>query len=87
MKTWRDTAEIISGLDLIITSCTSVAHLSAAMGKPTWIIVPALSYYMWVLPGNKSPWYDSVTLYRQTEYNNWNAPFEQLKKDLSNYKV
>ena len=87
MKTWRDTAEIISGLDLIITSCTSVAHLSAAMGKPTWIIVPTLSYYMWVLPGNKSPWYDSVTLYRQTEYNNWNAPFEQLKKDLSNYKV
>lgn len=82
LKTWKDTAEYISGLDLLITSCTSVAHLSAAMGIPTWIIVPILPYYLWAMPGNKSPWYESVTLYRQEKFGNWNAPLRKIQKDL-----
>ena len=82
MKTWQDTAEIINGLDLVITSCTSIAHLSAALGKPTWIIVPVLPYYTWALPGKKSPWHDTVTIYRQTKHGNWDEPFTSLKNDL-----
>lgn len=82
MKTWQDTAEIINGLDLVITSCTSIAHLSAALGKPTWIIVPILPYYTWALPGKKSPWHDTVTIYRQTKHGNWDEPFTSLKNDL-----
>ena len=84
MKTWKDTAEIIQSMDLIITSCTSVAHLSAAMGKPTWIIVPALPYYIWALPKDTSPWYNSVKLYRQKRHGNWDEPFERIKVDLDN---
>ena len=37
---WEQTAGAIANLDLVITSCTSIAHLSAAMGKETWVIVP-----------------------------------------------
>lgn len=86
LKTWKDTAEIIAGLDLVITSCTSVAHLAGALGKPVWIIVPILSYYIWSLPGNTSPWYDSAVLYRQEQYGDWAAPFQQIKQDLIKYK-
>lgn len=82
MKNWKDTAEIISSMDLIITSCTSIAHLSAAMGKDTWVIPPILPYYIWALPQNTSPWYKNVKLYRQTEYGNWDDPFEKIKTDL-----
>lgn len=86
LKSWETTAEIIMELDLVITSCTSVAHLAAALGKPTWIILPVLSYYTWALPGNKSPWHKTATLYRQTVFENWDDPFLRLKKDLINYK-
>lgn len=82
MKTWKDTAEIIMGMDLIVTSCTSIAHLAGAMGKPTWVIVPVLPYYIWALPGEKSPWYESVRLYRQSTYGNWDSTFEKLYADL-----
>lgn len=82
MKTWLDTAEIISNMDLVITSCTAIGHLAGAMGKPVWILVPILPYYIWSLPGNKSPWYDSATLYRQEVYGNWDKPFENIKRDL-----
>jgi len=52
------------------------------MGVPTWIVVPVLSYYLWAMPGIKSPFYDSVTLFRQEKYGDWSAPFEQIKKKL-----
>ena len=82
LSTWQKTREAISKCELVISSCTSVAHLSAAMGIPTWIVVPILSYYVWALPGDKTPYYDSVTLFRQEKYGDWSAPFEQIKEKL-----
>tara|TARA_R100000306_G_C4363697_1_gene136588 strand:- start:446 stop:1402 length:957 start_codon:yes stop_codon:yes gene_type:complete len=79
---WQTTRKSISECELVISSCTSVAHLSAAMGIETWIIVPVLSYYVWALPGNKSPYYNSVTLYRQQKYGTWTDPFKSIKQDL-----
>ena len=82
MKTFEDTASIIQGLDLVITSCTSVAHLSAALGKETWVIVPIMPYYAWAEPKDTSVWYDSVRLFRQTQYGNWDAPLNAVKEAL-----
>lgn len=82
MQTWADTAEIIAGLDLVITSCTSIAHLAGALGVQTWVIVPIMPYYTWALPGNRSPWYESVRLFRQTEYGDWTAPLAAIRQRL-----
>ena len=82
LSTWQKTREEISKCELVISSCTSIAHLAAAMGVQTWIIVPILPYYVWALPGKKTPYYDSVDLYRQKEYKNWSHPFEYIKQDL-----
>lgn len=84
LDTWENTQKEISKCDLVITSCTSVAHLSGAMGIPTWIIIPILPYYLWALPGNKTPYYDSVTLFRQEVYGNWSEPFEKVHIELNN---
>jgi len=82
LKTWSDTRRQISRCDVVVTSCTAVAHLAGAMGVETWVVVPILSYYLWATPGNKSPYYDSVTLFRQEEYGNWDAPFTKIKQAL-----
>lgn len=82
MTDFYETAKIIAGLDLVITSCTSVAHLSAAMGIPTWIVVPVLPYYMWSLPSTNSPWYDSVILYKQKKHGEWSEIFDIIRSDL-----
>ena len=83
MKSWDDTANIISGLDLVITSCTSIAHLSGAMGIPTWIVTPIMPYYTWAVPGEKSDWYDSVRLFRQEKYGEWDSPFQNIRIELT----
>jgi hypothetical protein len=83
LLSWEDTAAAIENLDLMITSCTSIAHLSAAMGKRTWIIVPILPYHVWAYGGDHSPWYQrSTKIYRQTTFGNWDAPFAKIEQDL-----
>jgi hypothetical protein len=82
LDTWSDTQKAVSRCDLIITSCTGVAHLSAAMGIETWVVVPILPYYLWALPGEKTPYYDSVKLFRQEKYGCWKAPFKKIKQAL-----
>jgi hypothetical protein len=82
MKTFEDTASIIKGLNLVITSCTSIAHLSAALGVKTWVIVPIMPYYAWAEPKDTSVWYDSVRLFRQQKYGDWSHPLEEVKSAL-----
>lgn len=84
MKSWEDTANIIADCDLIISSCTSVAHLSAAMGIPTWIVTPIMPYYTWVFPGDTSRWYNSVKLFRQSKYGEWEDVFQNIRQELTN---
>jgi len=85
LSDWIKTRKEISKCELVISSCTSIAHMSASMGIPTWIVVPILSYYVWALPGSKTPYYDSVTLFRQEKYGDWSAPFENIKEKLKCY--
>jgi len=85
LNNWEQTRDVISGCDLVISSCTSVAHLSGAMGVPTWIIVPVLNYYMWSVPGDRSPYYDSVKLFRQEKFGCWKAPMKKLKTELETH--
>ena len=79
---WEETRMAIASCDLIITSCTSIAHLAGAMGVPTWIVVPILPYYLWAYPINKTVWYNSVTLFRQKVYGDWSHPFNEIKNKL-----
>jgi hypothetical protein len=83
LNTWEDTRNAIASCDLVISSCTSVAHLSAAMGVQTWIAVPILPYYLWAKEGDTSPWYDSVTLFRQEAFGDWTGPFEKINLKLA----
>ena len=83
LETWEDTAGAIANLDLVITSCTAVAHLAAGMGKETWVIVPILPYYMWALPGERSPWYESVRVFRQEAFGDWKVPLEKVFREVS----
>ena len=82
---WEDTVAAISHLDLVITSCTSIAHIAAALGKETWVLPPILPYHTWAHNAPESsitPWYKTVTLYRQKEYQKWNSIFQSLYNDF-----
>ena len=81
-KAFVDSIEIIRNLDLVITSDTALGHLSATLGKKTWIILPFVSDWRWFRDEKKSNWYENVTLYKQKQIGNWEEIFKSVKKDL-----
>ena len=86
LETWEDTAAVIENLDLVVTSCTSIAHLSASLGKLTWVMAPIMPYYVWVLPGETTPWYQTVKLFRQTVFGKWVDVIDNVQEVLRNIK-
>jgi hypothetical protein len=83
LKSWDDTLNLMSGLDLVISSCTSTAHAAGALGIETKVLVPILNYYTWANPTNTSKWYGpNLKILRQQEYDNWRAPLAELKASL-----
>lgn len=83
LATWEDTVAVIDSLDVVITSCTSVAHIAAAMNKRTIVLVPIVSYYVWAEETTASYWYsDRVTVLRQLRPRDWSEPLQQLRAIL-----
>ena len=84
LSDWEQTAAAIARMDLVITSCTSIAHLAGAIGIPTWVAVPAMPYHPWAypLPGRRNKWYPSVRLYRQKCHGDWKEVFDDIHSDL-----
>jgi tetratricopeptide (TPR) repeat protein len=80
---FADTAAVISNLDLVVTVCTSVAHVAGAMGKPTWIVVHAGPDWRWLRSGERSSWYSSVRLFRQKNPGNWLGVLRDVADALS----
>lgn len=64
---YDDTAAIVAELDLVISVCTAVVHLSGALGKECWTLVPSKPRWWYGLKGSKSPWYSSLEFFRQEE--------------------
>jgi tetratricopeptide (TPR) repeat protein len=80
---FSDTAGLVEQMDLVITVDTSVAHLAGAMAKNTWILISYFSDWRWHLQTQQSPWYDSVTLYRQKVGNHWDTLISEVKAQLN----
>ncbi|WCM19997.1 tetratricopeptide repeat protein [Paraburkholderia bryophila] len=81
--TFDDTAAFVSALDLVITVCTSAAHLSGALGQRTWVLLDVNPHWVWLLDRRDSPWYPSATLYRQPRFGQWAPPLEAVARDLN----
>ena len=77
-----DTAGIIENLDLIITCDTSIAHLSGAIGKKTFLLLQKNCEWRWLHNINFSPWYKSIKIYRQKTQDDWSTVFDEVKKDI-----
>jgi tetratricopeptide (TPR) repeat protein len=80
---FADTAAVMASLDLVIAVDTAVAHLAGAMGKPVWILLPAIGDWRWLLAREDSPWYPSARLFRQPHIGDWGSVIARLGRELA----
>ena len=86
IEDFSDTAALCSLMDVVVTVDTSVAHLSGALGRPTWILLPFASDFRWLLNRNDSPWYPTVRLFRQKRIGSWEEPLRSVGHELLKLK-
>ena len=79
---FADTAALCDLMDIVISVDTSVAHLAGALGKTTWILLPYVPDWRWLLDRDDSPWYASAKLYRQGEDRQYAPVLERIANDL-----
>lgn len=75
---------LIQNCDFVITVSNSVAHMAAALGKPTYILLPfgAGKFWYWVRNNGRCLWYQNVMCFEQTVHDDWSTPILQLKNEI-----
>ena len=82
LNDFADTAAIIQEMDLVISVCTSVAHLAGALGHKTWVLLPYSADYRWMLNEKDSAWYPSIELIRSNKIADWSEVVHQVRMKL-----
>ncbi|MBB15476.1 hypothetical protein CMK22_09390 [Candidatus Poribacteria bacterium] len=82
---FHHTALAILQLDLVISVDTAVAHLAGSLGKPVWTLLPFIPDWRWMLSRSDTPWYPSMTLFRQKERGDWYSVFQEIRLALTLY--
>ena len=73
LESFSDTAAVIAQCDLVIAVDTAVAHLTGALGRPLWVLLPFAPDWRWTRDGEISPWYPTAKLFRQSALGDWDA--------------
>ena len=78
-----ETAALIENLDLVITVDTAVAHLSGALGVPTWMLSRYDGCWRWGTNDQKStPWYEEMRIFRQPTWGDWPSVMKEVATEL-----
>jgi len=76
LDSWDDTLGIIANLDCVVSSCTSIVHAAAGMGKRVYLLTPLAPYYVWT---SKEKWYQDVIIFNKDQYNGYAKHIETIR--------
>jgi len=83
---FAETAALVSCLDLVVTVDTSIAHLAGAMGRPTWIMLPYMPDYRWLLDRDDSPWYPTAACSDKTQTRDYAPVLDRIRAELAAFE-
>ncbi|HEY6981822.1 tetratricopeptide repeat protein [Reyranella sp.] len=84
---FAEAASALSQLDLLISIDAPIAHLAAAMGLKTWVLLPAHPDWRWQLGGTRAPWYPTARLFRQPRVGDWESVFAVVRDEVELLKL
>jgi len=80
-----DTAALMTQLDLVITTDTSIAHLAGALGRPCWVMLKQTPDWRWMQARTDSPWYPFTRLFRQPQAGDWDSVIANVTSALQSW--
>lgn len=79
---FADTAAVLQSLDLVIAVDTVIGHLAGALGRPVWLALAHVPDWRWGMRGDRTEWYPTMRLFRQTRRADWSTVFEPMAQAL-----
>ncbi len=80
---FMDTAAVLLGIDLLVTSDTAIAHLAGGLGVRCWLCLMHEPDWRWMRTGAATPWYASLRLFRQSAAGDWSGVYEEVARELA----
>ena len=75
-------AALIELCDLVVSTSNVTIHLAGALAKETWVLLPYVANFWWLIDRSDSLWYPTLKLYRQKKIKDWLEICKTIKKDL-----
>jgi Flp pilus assembly protein TadD len=85
IKNFSDTAALMENLDLVISVCTSTAHLAGALGRPVWLLNRFDTDWRWFFDRTDSPWYPTMRIFRQPKSGDWASVVRSVTDALRSF--
>ena len=74
-------AALIELCDLVVSTSNVTIHIAGALGKDTWVLLPYVANFWWLIERTDSLWYPTVRLYRQKTLQDWDQSSFRINKD------
>ena len=75
-------AALIEICDIVVSTTNVTVHMAGALAKETWVLLPYVAKFWWLLERTDSIWYPSLTLYRQPKLDDWDSVYASIRKNL-----
>jgi tetratricopeptide (TPR) repeat protein len=82
-----DSAAVLTRVDLLVTSDSAIAHLAGALGVPTWLCLMREPDWRWLPADTKTPWYDSMRIFRQPSPGDWAGVYRDVAAALATVRI
>jgi tetratricopeptide (TPR) repeat protein len=79
---YDETAALVCALDIVVSVCTSIVHLTGALGRPVWVLAPYSPEWRYGFRGASMAWYPSATIFRQARFGDWSNVLPEVQAAL-----
>ncbi len=83
LRSFADTSAAVALCAAVVAVDTAAAHLAAAMGRPTVVLLPFWPDWRWGLNGDTSPWYPNARLLRQPSDGDWDSVVTRVQSEIA----
>lgn len=82
IRNYNDTASLLKNIDVLVTIDSSIVHIAGALGLKTYLMLPHTAEWRWFDDTTSTPWYDSVTIFKQDKNGEWQSVIDKVKAAL-----
>ena len=83
LVSYSHTGALIQQMDLVVSVCTSVVHLSGALNVPSIVLLSPHADWRWLMDEETSTWYPNTQILRQQESGDWKSLVNRAGERLS----